>query len=289
MTNSDQAQPYLSWISNDDLETVVTEIYTSFAGSVLTRETLKGLQQNIIDPFAFMLSATLSHQDIGDWLQDELVRQTQKTLGNAIGKFHQRLLGLCNGWKDLGTKDTSGLDLMGQTTIGISYAEIKNKYNTMNTSSRKTVFNKLKRAIDEYGADQAFLVEILPRGGKAYHQTWEYKETKYSQANTDKRIQIISGDKFYALVTGHNNALEQLFFILPTVLSNIINSKDVPRKIIKIDGEKIKQELQSQIQKNNLTYDESFIAAYNYFYSISFTGVLELDGIQDTIQDDSSE
>jgi hypothetical protein len=40
---------------------------------------------------------------LSSWVRQEKVRQSQKTLQNCIGNFHQSIIASFDGWEDLGT------------------------------------------------------------------------------------------------------------------------------------------------------------------------------------------
>lgn len=45
-----------------------------------------------------------------EWIKREINRQFNKAVSNALGKFHQELIGCVDGWKDLG--QNKGVDLV---------------------------------------------------------------------------------------------------------------------------------------------------------------------------------
>ncbi len=62
----------------------------------------KDFHENVIDPFSALFDSENSNLSIKTWEKQEKSRQLQKTLQNAIGHFHQRILGSVNGWYDPG-------------------------------------------------------------------------------------------------------------------------------------------------------------------------------------------
>lgn len=248
---------YLDWIDDEDLETEVKRVIKSYKKSLLDNIQPKKFHSNVIDPFDVMFKTSIINQSTDEWINQELVRQTQKTLANAIGEFHQSLIGHCEGWEYL-ENDVSELDLRGEINGEIIYVELKNKHNTMNTSSRKTVFSKLLNAVDTLKADRAMLVEILPHKHPYPPKLWDYKP-KGGIKNTDKRIQIVSGNFFYSFVTGYSEALRDLYQVLPQIIRLITSSEE------DLSVGELNQEL--LLGQTDRQYDD----IYGYFFSIAFS------------------
>jgi uncharacterized protein (UPF0335 family) len=72
--------------------------------------------------------------DFDSWVKNETTRQSQKTLQNHIGDFHQNILGYSKDWKNM--KVGNVIDLVSEKNMIIS--EIKNKYNTISGVSFQT-------------------------------------------------------------------------------------------------------------------------------------------------------
>lgn len=262
--------PYLPWISDDILESIVHDVAVKVE-QALSDTGLEHLQKRIIDPFSLLFEITLLQQSVEDWIENEAHRQLQKTLANAIGDFHQRILGNCRGWVDLGTGDDTGLDLRNEE--GTIYAEIKNKYNTMNSSSQNDVFRKMEHVAKHRGAT-VYLVQIIGKTPGFYNSIWNIKENKNS------KIRLISGNAFYELVTRERNAIEQLFTALPTVIINVTDKQ--PR--IRLENNKAVQELiaMQAPQNNGLKQD----TVLRYFFDSAFYNSTLYDDNDDNNNDD---
>ena len=132
----------------------------------------------------------------------------------AIGEFHQHILGHVHGWIDLQQGHETGLDLMNEE--GTIYMEIKNKVNTTNSSSEKTVFEKLEKVVEENPNAVAYWGYIVSENYKNEDRLWA------RHGNTDERIRRISGKKVYELVTGDSEALEKAHKALPMAIKDIL-------------------------------------------------------------------
>ena len=96
------------------------------------------------------------------------------------------------------------------------FIEIKNKVNTTNSGSGKTVFNKLKKVIEENPNAVAYWGYIVSKNYKNEDRLWQYHE------NTDERIRRIGGKKVYELVTGDPESLEKTHKALPIAIKDIL-------------------------------------------------------------------
>lgn len=269
------AQSYLSWISDQDLFSAISHVYEKYQRA-LKAKNLKSFNRNVIDPFMLIFDITLNTKDIEEWLLEESVRQLQKTLNNAVGEFHQIILGSCEGWVDLGTGDSTGVDLKKEdSTI---FAEIKNKFNTMNSSSEKIVFNKLEQITLDYPNSTAYLVQIIKKPGESYDIFWEYTKSKKPLVkNTNPRIRKISGDKFYEKVTGKPDALKELCSILPRAIQDFSEQSDVEIELIE---DRLIDEIKLQLNAQNLSSQELI----KYFFEIVYPSSAETAKLQQLMQ-----
>src|SRR5437868_3241048 len=117
---------YLNWLSNNALFQAISHVYDAYSVALLNPG-LKHLQRNVIDPFSIAFEAILYGKSAEECLKDESSRQAEKTLGKAVGDFHQIILGSCKGWVNLGTGDASRMDV--KKVDNSVFAEIKNKSN----------------------------------------------------------------------------------------------------------------------------------------------------------------
>jgi len=281
---------YSLWVSDTKFEELVAEVYKSYIASIGAKVTLKGLESKTIDPFEFAIVSYAYKDNLGIWLRNEFNRQIQKTLTNALGAFHQKLLGSAPNWESLQSNKTE-VDLLGNTDEGRIYAEIKNKHNTMNSSSAKTVFAKLKRTVDEFGASKAYLVQILPKKGTSYDTVWKYKP-KDGIANSDERIRLISGDRFYALVTKESQSMQLLQHALPLAINTVLSNKDKYNFGTEKFGN-LEAEFQKIIGASTLEFKDGCVPAYNYFLGKAYSGTSpessELGSLVETDDEESSE
>lgn len=212
--------PYLNWISDENLTECVTHLLTK--ASMAKANTNFG--KNVIDPFASMFEIAGFQMDYDMWVKSEASRQAQKTLQNHIGDFHQKILGHSNGWCNMMTGGVVDLVCESKRII----AEVKNKHNTLSGGKLADLYNSFSGLImpkaSIYKGYTAYYVTVIPSKPKRYDL--EFTPSNKEQGEkcaANPKIREIDGASFYALATGQENALEQLFEILPTVIFEASN------------------------------------------------------------------
>jgi len=178
----------------------------------------KNPYKNVIDPFSALIDAARQNISLETWMTQEKARQIQKSFQNAIGEFHQQILGSINGWSNSGKGGS--YDVINEDKKII--AEVKNKYNTMNSSSALNAYDKMAHWLD-YGKDgyEAFIVEIVPENPRPYSIPFTPSERKVKR-QTRENLRRIDGRSFYALATGMPDAIDLLYAALPSVLNDIL-------------------------------------------------------------------
>ena len=217
--------PYLSWISDADLENEVTAILDTAINGITKANSQ--FNKNVIDPFSIMFEMSgFNIATVANWEINEKSRKAQKTLSNAFGTFHQSILGHVNGWTDLDTGNSADLLCANERII----AEVKNKFNTVKGSDKVTIYDHLESLVmpiaSRYNGYTAYYVETIPKLRRGRPQTYNAEftpsnnKTKTTKA-ANVRIRIIDGKSFYALVTGEQEALSNLYNVLPQVIQNV--------------------------------------------------------------------
>lgn len=213
--------PLLPYISDDDLVKYTREVLNK-AGMAEVEASNK-LYSNVIDPFSAVFDSMRHNFTLDEWLVQEKSRQIQKTLQNAVGEFHQNILGSVEGWQNSGRGGSYDIINNNKKII----AEIKNKHNTMNSSSAEAVYSKLTNHL-RFGEKGyiAYVVFIIPKNPKPLNTRWSPNKITMSLREDIRRI---DGASFYELATGYNNALKMLYEALPKAVSMVINGS--PDKI----------------------------------------------------------
>ncbi|MGL1890360.1 MAG: Eco47II family restriction endonuclease [Spirochaetaceae bacterium] len=215
---------YLPYITDDRLLELVKEVLN--VGIAKKETALKEFNKNVIDPFGAYFEAGAFNIDYITWVESETIRQCQKTLQNHIGDFHQKILGSVEGFDDLGVGANSGVDLECKSKMIV--AEIKNKHNTVTGGKLADQYYSLERQVmpksSTYKGYTAYFVNIIPKKPERFNIPFTPSDKdKGSQCPANELIRRIDGASFYTLVTGYENALEQLHNILPTVIEKVLS------------------------------------------------------------------
>ena len=157
----------------------------------------------MIDPFSSLLVASTFDVDKADKLIAlQNAESGLRGMSNALGRFHQNVLASVDGWED----HDAGYDLecRGRCIL----AEVKNKWNTMNTGNRREVESDLQTAVrQKSGQWHGYLVQVIPQ-----------KPIRYED-QISPRVYVIDGASFYHKVTGEPNAIHDLFDHLCCVMT----------------------------------------------------------------------
>lgn len=212
--------PYLPFISDEDLIKHTKELVDAAVNAAKKVE--KNPYKNVIDPFSSLIDAGRQGVSLDEWMVQEKSRQIQKSFQNAVGDFHQHVLGSVYEWNDAGAGGS--FDVINEKRKII--AEVKNKYNTMNANAERGVYDTMSRWLD-YGKDgyTAYVVDIVPKSPKPYELPFTPSERKVRR-QTRSNLLRIDGRSFYALATGYQDAIDQLYAVLPKIISDLLGVDD---------------------------------------------------------------
>jgi len=178
-------------------------------------------RRNSVDPFSALFDSSIQRIPINLWFELEARRQSQKTLQNKLGLFHQNILGHVKGWNNL--KSGNVVDIINQERKII--AEVKNKFNTTKGSDKIQIYDNFKFLINtKYSGYTGYYVEIIPKNKKKYDVEFMPSDNKKKKRRPkNKNIRIIDGLTFYDLATGHRNSLFMLYMAIPEAISRIFD------------------------------------------------------------------
>ncbi len=122
----------LVWISDEKLSDEINTLLKRAQNAWEKAEERR--IHNVIDPFQSLVIASVFDIRKRDELSyTQRVESAIRGLSNAIGNFHQQILGSVDGWEN----HDAGYDLECSTCRIV--AEVKNKWNTMNAPNRYQV------------------------------------------------------------------------------------------------------------------------------------------------------
>tara|TARA_B100000378_G_C18047094_1_gene412315 strand:- start:1342 stop:2112 length:771 start_codon:yes stop_codon:yes gene_type:complete len=207
---------YVDFVSDEHLLNCIENIYNAYARAK-AKFTKSKFYSNKVDTFKLTFDAKFNGLSEEDLIKAEVKRQIDKSVNNAIGSFHEQVLGGIEGY-ELG--NLSGFDIKAKDNS--LFADIKNKHNTMNSSSAESLFQKLSRYADDYRGEEAkcYWVQILAT--KSFNEKWfsVINGKEYSHS----RVYKVSGDQFYDLLTGKENSFFELYKALPIAIEVYLKS-----------------------------------------------------------------
>ncbi len=201
----------LRFISNENLFNHVKETVLKYRFKI----DLKEFNKNLIDPIKLTFDSKVYKKDLQSLINDEIMRQIDKSNTNHIGYFHQNIFKYFgNGW----SVPKEGFDIVNENLK--IFVEMKNKHNTMNSSSSQKTYMRMQHKINTNSNAQCFLVEVIAKNSQNIRWTISLDNEQIS----DERIRRVSIDKFYEIVTGEQQAFKNLCEKLPIVIDDVIAS-----------------------------------------------------------------
>lgn len=199
-------------------------------GEKLKPITLSDFNSNIIDPIKLIFDKTVYQLSWDEIIKNEIFRQRDKSNNNDIGYFHQRIFQYIDGC----TVPREGWDVIFRSEKGILtpegelvhtvYVEMKNKHNTMNSSSSAKTYIKAQNQLLEDDDCIVCLVEAIAK----HSQDIKWVASVDGRKVQHKRIRRVSMDKFYQLITGEDNAFYDMCSVLPAVIERVIKNQEAP-------------------------------------------------------------
>lgn len=215
-----QKQKYnLNFISDIDLFNHVKKTVEDYSFSI----DLKKFSANVVDPVKLTFDKLIYKKTIADLINSEVIRQMDKSNNNSIGYFHQNIFKYIGGCKWIVPE--KGFDIINEQKK--IFVEMKNKHNTMNSSSSQKTYLKMSAKVQNDSLARCFLVEIIAKISQ--DEPWEISID--SEKYKSEKIRRMSIDKFYEIVTGEADAFKKLCQVLPIVIQDVVDS--VPKNKFK--------------------------------------------------------
>jgi len=208
---------YVDFVSDEDfLECVkhVCDVYPKGVGKTNIEE----LKRNALDNTKLMFDVCNNGLNFPQWLTGERIRQTDKTVSNRIGDFHQKLLGKVEGWEDLKRGHPYGIDLKNKENS--IFIELKNKHNTVKGEDHKNVFDKLKKVLSEHKQAIIYYAYIIPKRPSSGERIW-----KPSQREPHQQIKEAWGARVYEIVTEDKESLKKTIQAIPTAIKDLTKNQ----------------------------------------------------------------
>lgn len=187
---------------------------------------LNRFNSNLIDPIKLIFDKTVYRVSWEDIIKNEIFRQRDKSNNNDIGYFHQKFFNYIPncvvpdmGW-DIIYTNPSGIYLPDGDSVHTVYVEMKNKHNTMNSASSGKTYIRMQHQLLNDDDSACFLVEAIAKKS----QNIKWSATVDGKKVHHRLIRRVSMDRFYALVTGVDDAFYQMCMVLPEIIQKVIDN-----------------------------------------------------------------
>ena len=237
----------LNFISDENFKKHIHETIAQY-GENLQAFDLKKFNDNIVDPIKLLFDKNIYGSTWEEIIRSEIFRQRDKSNNNSIGYFHQNIFRYIAGctvpkkaWDIIFQKD-GGIEFDGEKVKKI-YVEMKNKHNTMNSSSSAKTFMKMQGQLLNDSDCACFLVEVIAK--KSQNIPWTISLDGQKQQH--KRIRRVSIDKFYSLVTGEEDAFYKMCMALPAATEELLKSVNA----LKVPKDTVFAELKDTAEKSS--------------------------------------
>lgn len=239
----------LSFISEEDFINHVKATIEKY-GTKLEAIDLARFNSNIIDPIKLIFDKTVYQSSWEEIISNEIFRQRDKANNNDIGYFHQRIFQYMKncevpkaGW-DVIYRNPNGIRTADGDVVHTVYVEMKNKHNTMNSASSAKTYIKAQNQLLEDDDCICCLVEAIAK----HSQDIKWSASVDGKKVQHRRIRRMSMDRFYALITGQEDAFYQMCLVLPEVIERVIENAEIT-----IPKDTVLEELQAIADKRQVS------------------------------------
>ena len=226
----------LDFISKEDFKEHVKSTITKY-GERLESYDLEKFNKNLVDPIKLLFDKSVYGASWSEIINNEIFRQRDKSNNNAIGYFYQNIFSYFDGCEvpqsgwDVIYTNPNGIQLPDGDIVHTLYVEMKNKHNTMNSSSSAKTYIKMQSQILDNDDCACLLVEAIAK---------KSQNIKWATSVDNKRVQHrlirrVSMDQFYYLLTNDKYAFYKMCMILPSIIDEVIHEKDnlkIPEDIV---------------------------------------------------------
>jgi hypothetical protein len=201
----------LNFISDESIFSHVKNTVEKYRFNVSVTD----FNRNLVDPIKLTFDAKIYKRDIKVVIEDEIFRQIDKSNTNHIGYFHQNIFThIGKGW----SVPLAGYDVVNKSKH--IYVEMKNKHNTMNSSSSQKTYMRMQNTLIKNPAAKCLLVEVIATSS----QDIVWRTTLDGTSVSSSKIRRVSIDKFYEIVTGDKLAFKKLCEKLPTIIQDVVDA-----------------------------------------------------------------
>lgn len=217
---------YVSFISDEHLISCIEKLYNVYE-KAKDEFTVSKFYENQIDPIKLLFDMNFFGVSEEEVIAREIQRKIDKTISNAIGTFHEELLGGIAGY--INHPVGCGFDVT-DSQLNALFSDIKNKHNTVKGSNLPDLYDDLENYIQNKPNAKAYWVQIIS-SGQSFNDHWTIPSHNKNNPNVHK----ISGDRFYEVLTGNSNAFSELCAALPIAIKDFLDSRQLKPTISNIN------------------------------------------------------
>lgn len=230
-------------VQTNILEEVVGETFSEYL-SVVTNFTLGEFLASSMDPFRFGFNVELF--GLREAIRKELEHKIEMKLEDLFGNYHEKYLGKArhipsnSPWRILKRGEMPGIDIANDEQK--RYLQIKNKHNSLNSSSAKRLATELQRVSEEkpnaiVGAGWVIAGPSRSCIGENY---------------IEPVARIFKGNDLYSFVTGNKNEMKEALDAFRSLVDQQSQRYDFPC-LISDAVDRVAQGLESRAKFNGLS------------------------------------
>ena len=214
--------PYLSFMSDEHLEKCIDILFNKYE-KTKRKFTEKEFYKNQVDPIKLLFDTSFFGTTEEQKILEEIQRKIDKTISNAIGEFHEDLIGGIKGYKKHPVG--KGFDITDENCEKL-FADIKNKHNTVTGTHLCNLYIKLEGYIEGTKEGKSYWVQIIS-SGSSFEEPWVYENKDKTKVYKNPNVYKVSADKFYEILTGNPNAFSELCEVLPHAIEKFLEDKTI--------------------------------------------------------------
>ncbi len=172
---------------------------------------LKKFKKNLVDPIKLTFDSKVYNKQINDVIENEIIRQMDKSNTNHIGYFHQNIFNyIGEGWS---------VPRLGYDVVNLDknyFVEMKNKHNTMNSSSSQKTYMRMQNTLLNNSNATCMLLEIIAKNSQNIVDFSNYKEIDFVSGGFPCQAFSYAGHKL-----GFEDTRGTLFFEFARAITEI--------------------------------------------------------------------
>lgn len=231
---------YLEFISDEYLFDTIDTLFKKYEKAKREFTMSQFFDKNMIDPIKLLFDMKFLGQSEEEKIIAEINRKIDKTLNNAIGEFHEQLLGGIKGVRNYPVG--YGYDI--KTDNNGIYADVKNKHNTVKGANLKDLYRELVGYINNSPNPEASACWVQMIAPNSICINWNIPAHNLY----NDKIYKVSGDQFYSILTGRPNAFAELCEILPKAIDDFLATKQIT---VKSENNNIYPKLKADAEARN--------------------------------------